>query len=247
MLHNIRVFPKYLWFLMLAYSMVIVIANWVDARIIQIGPIITDGGTLIFPLTFLLSDIITEVYGYKHARRAIWCGFLFNSLAIFYGLIVSALPSPDFAQNNEVFDKMLSINFRIIAASTISYFISEPLNSLIMAKLKIKTAGKFMPLRFVCSTFLAAGVDSFIFGTLAFYDSMSGMNLLALILSMWAIKVFIEIVGLPISIPLSKKLKDLEQIDIYDETTKFNIFSLDVDYQTQANHFKELTHEKVKT
>jgi uncharacterized integral membrane protein (TIGR00697 family) len=218
--------------------MVIVLANWVDARLIQLGPIITDGGTLIFPLTFLLSDIITEVYGYKLARRAIWCGFLFNALAVFYGLIISSLPSPAFAQYNDIFDKMLTINVRIITASTVSYIISEPLNSFILAKLKIKTAGKFMWLRFICSTFLAAGADSFIFGTLAFYGSMSTMNLLGLIFSMWGIKVFIEIVGLPLSLPLSKKLKTLEQIDIYDDATKFNVFSLDADYQTQANHFK---------
>src|SRR5688572_13040806 len=89
--------PKYLWFLVLSYTMVLVLANWFDARLIQIFSFNTDGGTLIFPLTFLLSDLITEVYGYQQARRAIWCGFLFNIFFILYGLAITHLPSPDFA------------------------------------------------------------------------------------------------------------------------------------------------------
>lgn len=234
---HIRVFPKFLWFLMLAYAVVIILANWVDARLVAIGPIITDGGTLIFPLTFLISDMITEVYGYKNARRAIWCGFLFNSIAIFYCLIITGLPSPTFANNNDVFDQMLTINFRITAASTLSYIISEPLNSMIMAKLKIKTAGKFMWLRFICSTLFASGVDSFVFGILAFCYTMSFHYLLMLILSMWGIKVLIELVGLPVSVSLSNTLKRIEHLDMYDDNTKFNVFSLDADYQSQANHF----------
>ncbi|MFN7096963.1 MAG: queuosine precursor transporter [Gammaproteobacteria bacterium] len=239
----IRVFPKYLWLLMLSYAVVIILANWVDARLVQFGPLITDGGTLIFPLTFVISDVITEVYGYKHARRAIWCGFLFNSVTIFFGLIISSLPSPDFATNNDIFDQILAINFRITAASTLSYLISEPLNSLIMAKLKIKTAGKLMWLRFVFSTLLASGADSFIFGTLAFYGTMSSHDLLMLIFGMWFIKVLIEVAGLPISIPLSNKLKQLEQLDMYDDKTNFNLLSLDGDYQTEANHFHQEIHQ----
>ncbi len=80
----IQLKPNFLWFLTLTYAMVIILANWFDPRLIKVFGLTTDAGTLIFPLTFLLSDLITEVYGYKHARRAIWCGFLFSVLA-FYG------------------------------------------------------------------------------------------------------------------------------------------------------------------
>ena len=233
----IQPFPRFLWFLSLSYAMVIVLANWFDPRLIDIFGLNTDAGTLIFPLTFLLSDLITEVYGYKHARRAIWAGFLFNAIFILYGLIITHMPSPNYPTINPMFDKLLTFNVRIIFASAISYLTSEPLNSFIMAKLKIKMQGKQMAIRFVASTVIASGTDSIIFGIIAFYGMMNNYNLAALILTMWLIKVIIEILGLPISIKLAKKLKKIEVSDIYDRRTKFNIFSLDAKYLSHDNEF----------
>lgn len=233
----IRSQPNYLWFLTLTYAMVIVLANWFDPRLINIFGLDTDAGTLIFPFTFLLSDLITEVYGFKYARRAIWCGFLFNALFIIYGQIVIHMPSPNYPTNNHIFDTILATNTRIIIASAISYIISEPLNSMIMAKLKIKMEGRYLGIRFVSSTIIASGTDSLLFGLIAFYGMMTNANLLSLILTMWFIKVFIEILGLPISIRLAKKIKKLEQLDIYDKKTNFTVFSLDTHYTDRDNEF----------
>lgn len=234
----IQMHPKYLWFLTLSYTMVIVLANWFDPRLIQVFGLTTDAGTLIFPFTFLLSDLITEVYGYKLARRAIWCGFLFNLVFILYGQIVVHLPSPDFATQNAIFDGLHATNVRIIIASIISYFCAEPFNSLIMAKLKIKMKGHYLSVRFVVSTILASGLDSVIFTSLAFYGTMNNENLLLMILTMWLIKVVIEIMGLPISVRLAHKLKTVERLDIYDRNTNFNILSLDTNYSARENEFK---------
>ena len=233
----IQLNPNFLWFLTLTYAMVIVLANWFDPRLIKLAGLTTDAGTLIFPLTFLLSDLITEVYGYKHARRAIWCGFLFNILFVLYGQLVIHMPGPDYPSNNEMFDTLLATNTRIIFASGISYLVSEPLNSFTMAKLKIKMHGRYLGIRFVSSTIIAAGVDSFIFGIIAFYGVMSNVNLLYLISTMWLIKIIIEIAGLPFSIRLAKKLKQLEKLDIYDKRTNFNIFNLDTNYIDKDNEF----------
>lgn len=231
---------RFLWFIMLSYSMVIVLANWFDPRLIKIFNLTTDAGTLIFPLTFLLSDLITEVYGFKQARLAIWCGFLFNVVFILYGQIVIHLPSPDYPTQNAMFDSLLAVNARIIMASAISYLCSEPVNSFLLAKLKIKMHGRYMGIRFVLSTFFAAGIDSFIFGTLAFYGAMSLTNLFFLIVTMWLIKMIIEIVGLPLSIHLAKKLKRIEGLDIYDKKTNFNLFSLETHYTAKDNEFRKL-------
>jgi uncharacterized integral membrane protein (TIGR00697 family) len=236
-------FPKHLWFLMLSYSMVIVLANWVDARLIQLGPLMTDAGTLVFPITFLLSDMITEVYGYKNARRAIWCGFFFNFIFIFYGLLISALPSPEFANTNEVFDTLLAVNFRIVVASTISYITAEPLNAFIMASLKIRMHGKHMWARFMLSTFLASAIDSIIFSVLAFWGMMPFRNLCVLMFTMWFLKVIIELIGLPISIPITNRLKQSEKLDVFDNNTKFNLFNLDEEYLSTDNHYHANTKE----
>lgn len=227
--------PKFMWFLLLSFTMVITLANWFDARLVHIFRVNTDAGTLIFPITFLLSDLITEVYGYKNARRAIWIGALFNAIFIMYGQLVIHLPSPEYQTHNEMFDTILTIDSRVILASFISYFISEPLNSYTLAKLKLKMCGRCLSMRFVLSTMIASGVDSAVFGMGAFYGMMSGSNLLHLIFVMWLIKVSIEILGLPLSTKLARVLKRTEKIDIYDVGTKFTLFSLDGVYASNKN------------
>lgn len=229
--------PNLLWFITLAFTMVIVLSNWFDARLVRIFGLDTDAGTLIFPLTFLLSNLITEVYGYKYARRAIWCGFLFNALFIVYGQIVIHMPSPEYAKHNAVFDTLLAVNTRIILASAVSYLCSEPLNSLVMAKLKIRMEGRYLPVRLVASTVLAAGVDSFIFSLIGFYGVMSGDRLVVFGFTMWMIKVVIEVLGVPVSVRVVNGLKRIEGMDVFDRRTRFNLFSLDVDYVNDDNEY----------
>lgn len=236
--NEIKQFPKILWLLQVSYVSIILLANWFDIRIIEIGPISTDAGTLIFPFTFLLSDLITEVYGYKFARRAIWTGLAFNFIFILYGQIVVNFPSPAYAlANNIKFDSLIGFNFRIIIASTLSYLMSEPINSYIMAKLKIKTKGKYMSFRFVASTFIASFFDSFIFGTIAFYGIIPGLELIKFNAAMWLIKVAVEVIGLAFSLKLAKKLKEYESLDMYDHKTNFSIFKFDAAYSQDSNFY----------
>lgn len=234
---GIRSQPRYLWFLTMTYVIVLLFANWFDPRLVSIFGLVTDAGTLIFPVTFLLADVITEVYGYKCARLAIWLGFLFNVFFILYGQLVVYLPSPAYATNNILFAKILALDLRVIVASIVSYICAEPLNSFIMAKLKIVMQGKLLWMRFVTSTFIAAIVDSMIFGCIAFYGVLSINHLFYLIFSMWLIKVLIEVLGLPISIYLARRLKAIEKIDIYDTNTNFNLFKLEVSYNKAANKY----------
>ena len=230
--------PRWLWFIQLSYTAVILLGNWYDIRMLKIGNIETDAGTLIFPLTFVLSDLITEVYGYKFARMAILTGLLFNFVFVAFGQLVIHLPSPSYAiETNNKFDSLFGFNTRIIVASTISYLFSETLNSLILAKLKIKTKNNLIWLRFLLSTIIASFFDSFIFGVLAFYNQMPLANLFNFNLQMWGIKVFIEVVGLPLSLYLAAKLKQVEQLDMYDNGTKFSLFSLDTSYSKTNNHY----------
>ena len=224
---------KVLSYLILCYVMVFVFANWFDGRLIAIGSVVSDAGTIIFPITFILANVITEVYGYKHTRRAIWLGFIFNLVFVLYAQVIIHFPSPSFAQaQNHVFDQMMQINGRIFIASIISYLCCEPLNAMIMARLKIICKGKKMALRFVSSTFIAAFFDSALFSSIAFFPMFNGQasKLLLLILSMWVIKVSIEILLLPCSLYLAQKLKKVEHLDQYDYGTNFSILRWDVDY-----------------
>jgi uncharacterized integral membrane protein (TIGR00697 family) len=236
------VMPKYefLWFLMLSYSMLTALLNWFDARLIELFKITTTPGTLIYPLSFLISGMITEIYGYKYARRAIWAAFFFNILFIVFGQVVINMPSPDFAtKNNEAFNKLLSINSRVIVASFIAYLVSEPLNSYIIAKLKIRFMGKFIRLRFITSSILATSIDSLIFVTIVFSPKYNIKSLLELTFNMWWLKSIVELLGLAIAIKLTKKLKQIEKIDVYDFDTSFKPFSLNIIYTQKNNLYKK--------
>lgn len=230
--------PKYLWFLILSYSMVIAISNWFDARLVEIFGMVISPGALIFPITFLLSDMITEVYGYKHARRAIWAAFLFNIIFICYGQILIHLPSPSFATDNAVYNKLLSVNFFIIFGSFLSYLISEPINSYILAAMKKKYNGQYIAIRFFLSTIVASFLDSAIFASIAFCRVYPMHDIAKIILDIWIIKTSIEIIGLPFSIRLAKLLKKSEHLDIYDYDTNFTPLSFEAVYSKNNNKYK---------
>lgn len=231
---------KLLWLFMMIYVIVILLANWFNPRIVEFFGISTDAGTIIFPLTFLMSDIITEVYGYKYARKSIWFGFLFSIFFFAYGFLVKESGSPAFAaEQNAMFDQVFSLNMLFIIAGFISYWIAEPMNSFIMAKLKILMKGKFMAGRFVGSTFVAAFLDSFIFSHIAFITLFSYKDLWSLLIVMWLVKVGIELIGLSFSIPLTKKIKQFEQMDRYDRKTNFSVFSTNIDYSGESNEYSK--------
>ncbi len=234
----LRMQPKVLWFLMLSYSMVLVFANWFAARLMVFGGFTTDGGTLLFPLTFIITDMIAEVYGYKHARRAIWAGFLFNLLFVAYGHVITLFPAPDYYQAADSFDQVIAISGRLLLASLVSYLCAEPLNIYLIAKMKIWCEGRKMALRFALSTLISAAVDTVIFCSLAFAGIVPLPQLTTFMLTMWMLKVLIEVFGLIFSVPLAKFLKTYEGLDIYDHHTEFTLFSLDGEYSHSANRIK---------
>lgn len=226
---NFKQAPKHLWFLILTYSMTLAISNWYDARLINLFGLIITPGTLLFPITFLLSDIITEVYGYKNARRAIWVSLLFNIFFISYGKFLTILPCPPNFTNYEI-DKLINLNTWIIIGSFTSYVIAEPLNAYIVAKLKVKTNGRYVGARFITSTIIASSIDTPIFVIIAFHNTTNFNSLLTLIYPILLIKCLIEIALLPFSIKCTQLLKQKEQINIFDRNTNFTPFSLNVEY-----------------
>lgn len=219
-------------------------SNWYDARLISILGLVISPGTLSYPLSFLISDSITEVYGFKKARLAIWTALFFNLLFILFGQLIIQLPSPTFSTDNESFDKLLSLNFWIVCASFISCIVSEPINSFLIAKLKIYLNGRYVGIRFISSTIIATFLDTILFVSIAYHNEVNYLNMIKMVLNVWWIKVFIEIIFLPFSIRITKWLKQQEQTDIYDYQTNFNIFSLDSTYRSENNRYNNNGDEK---
>ncbi|GAB4392411.1 MAG: queuosine precursor transporter [Gammaproteobacteria bacterium] len=232
---------RYLWFLTLSYSMLIALSNWFDARLVQLFNIVLSPGTLIFPLSFLLSNLITEVYGYKNTRRAVWTAFLFNLIFILFGQILTLLPSPSFAKDSAAFDRLFAMNTLVIIGSLISYLVSESLNPYIIAKLKIKFNGKYMGIRFILSTLSASILDSAIFTIIAFGVTYNTTILYDLIINISVTKIVIEILGLPLSMRVANFLKKQEQLDIYDIGTNFTPLGLETQYDSRHNRYHQST------
>lgn len=230
-----------LWFLIVVYTLFIIMANWFDARLIYLVGFSVTSGTIIYPLTFAINNIITEVYGYKFSRKCIWFGFFFNIMLVMYGYVITHIPPPVFAvRDAEMFDYIFSFSVIIVTASFVSYWFSEPLNSYINAKLKIITNARYMSCRFFLSTLCSTFVDSLIFTHIAFFSKYQYSHLWGIILSMWCMKIFIELISLFFSVPISKKLKIYEKVDRFDRSTNFTIFSSDANYDDQTNSYSKL-------
>lgn len=217
---------KYFLYIAIAFVTTLLISNTVASKIIQVGPLFLAGATFIFPLSYIFGDVLTEVYGYKATRKIIWAGFMaiiFMSLAY---IVIGLLPSAPFWQNQGAYDAILGIVPRITFAGIVAYFFGEFCNSYVLSKMKIKMNGKKLWMRTIGSTILGEGVDSFVFGVLAFYGTMANPDLLKLILSIYIVKVLVEIIFTPVTYWIINKLKKLEGIDIYDKDINYNPFKI---------------------
>lgn len=226
---------NYLWMFISGYTLVFFLSNWFDPRLISLFGFNTGAGSLVFPFTYLISDIITEVYGYKHARMAVWTALLFFLIFILYGQWVVVLLRTGSISRSDLITFLLANN-RILLAAIFSYLVTESINSYIVAKLKISLKGKYMGIRFIGSTLTAYMFNELIYAPIAFYSLIpSFKNFIHHMLTSWGFMVILELLLLPFSIRLAKRLKTIENLDIYDMQTNFNPFSLNTDYQNKSN------------
>jgi queuosine precursor transporter len=209
----------------------LIISNIIAVKIVQIGPLFLPAAVILFPVAYIFGDVLTEVYGYGRARQVIWTGFFCNLIAvvaIWVGGLLPAAPfwttgvydSPHAAQ--QAYQAILGFTPRLLVASFIAYLAGEFLNSFVLAKLKVKTQGRFLWLRTITSTLVGQGVDSVIFLSIAFYGIFSPADLRTAILSQWTFKVAYEILATPLTYLVVGWLKRHEEVDFYDRDTNFN-------------------------
>lgn len=205
-----------------AFAVVLIVSNIASVKILSLGPFSFDGGTILFPLSYIFGDILTEVYGYVRARRVIWIGFVLNFLTVIVFAAVTRLPPALGWTGQESFQNIFGAVPRIVAGSFLAYLAGAFTNSFILAKMKIKTAGKFFSLRAITSTIAGEFLDTTIFLLVAFAGVLPWNLLVVLWVSNYVFKVFIEVVFLPLTGFLTKWLKNKEGIDVFDTNTDFN-------------------------
>lgn len=203
------------------FAAVLLISNLSATKLIAVGPLILDGGAVLFPLAYIFGDVLTEVYGYVYARRAIWVGFAVMLVAITAFTIVRYLPVAPEYQDQAAFEAVLGFFPRIVVASLAAYLVGEFLNAYVLAKLKVKTKGKKMWLRLIGSTLIGGLADTVVFALIAFGGILMGTDMLLFIVVGWVFKTVVEIVLLPITYRVINFLKKRENSDAYDTKTNF--------------------------
>jgi len=200
----------------------LITANIIAVKVIGIGSLVFPAAVIVFPLSYIFGDILTEVYGYGTARKIIWLGFACNLIFVFFIWIAQLLPPASFWESQAAYESILGFTPRLLAASFVGYLVGEFVNSYIMAKMKIMPRGRWLWSRTIGSTIVGEALDTAIFIVIAFVGTPSFVPMM--ILFHWLIKVLIEIAATPFTYKIVNSLKKREAIDTYDHGTKFNPF-----------------------
>ena len=189
---------------------------------------VTDSVTLpaaviLFPLTYILGDVFTEVYGFKNARMVIWIGFACSFFAVTIYLVTIALPHPGYWENQDAYATVMGTTPRVAIASFAGYLFGEFSNSIVLSRLKVLTKGKNLWIRTIVSTVIGEGLDSVIFITISFWGTMENLVVLRMILFQYLFKVGYEVIFTPITYVVVNLIKRAEGVDTYDDNIKYNI------------------------
>ena len=207
-----------------AFVSCLMLSNLTAGKLISVFGIVLPAAVILFPITYVLGDIFTEVYGFKAARKIIWCGFSCNLLAVLIYVATIALPYPDYWTNQDAYETVLGTTPRIFAASLIGYLFGEFLNSAVLSKMKVATNGKWLWLRTILSSVIGEGFDTLIFITIAFYGIYEVPIIRKMIFFQYIWKLCYEAVLTPLTCFIINRVKKYEGVDVYDIGEKYNPF-----------------------
>ena len=207
-----------------AFVTCLITANVIAVKVIGLGPAELPAAIFVFPLSYIFGDVLTEVYGYRVARKVIWLGFACNLIFVFFAWVGQVLPPAGFWEGQAAYESILGYTPRLLAASFCGYLAGEFANSFILSRMKVLTKGRWLWSRTIGSTVVGQGLDTAIFITLAFAGT--GAAVPAMIGWHWASKVVIEAVCTPATYAIVNWLKRKEAIDTYDYRTSYNPFAV---------------------
>lgn len=206
----------------LLFTVCLIVANIVEQKLIRIGPIEATAGLLIFPVSYIVNDLIAEVWGYRKARLIIWYGFLMNFLTILIFKLSIWVPGSENFTHQSAFELVLGNTVRITIASFIAFLFGSFLNAYVMSRMKILQKGRSFSIRAIVSTLVGEGADSVVFFLIAFSGIIPTNDLFVLILTQTAMKTGYEIIALPLTNYLVKRVKLKEQTDVFDNNISYN-------------------------
>lgn len=202
----------------------LLISNIITIKTINISGLIFTAGDILFPITYILNDVFTEVYGFKKARFIIWISFFCNLLMVIIFGITIALPVDETFEMQSALVNILGSTPRILFASFISFLIGNFANSIVLSKMKVKTKGKYLALRTITSTLIGEGLDTLLFIPIVFIGTLDLKSILFLMIDTYILKVLLEVVLTPITYKVVKFIKRKEKVDTFDNEVKYKIF-----------------------
>lgn len=208
------------------FTVCLITSNLLATKVFAMGPRLTlPCAVLVFPISYILNDCFTEVYGYRKARLVIWLAFAMNILVVFFGQIAVWLPAAGFWQGGEHFNFVFGMAPRVALASILAFLAGSTLNSLVLSKMKIASKGRGFGWRAILSSIAGEFCDSLIFMPIAFFGTPA-KTLAAMMLVQVSFKVLYEIAILPVTNAAVRKLKTSEGEDAFDTGISYNPFKI---------------------
>ncbi len=217
---------KYYDLIAIFFVVALLTANIIAVKLVDLGGFILPAAVIIFPISYIIGDVLTEVYGYRLARRVIWLGFAGNLFMVIAIWIGGRLPAAPFWEDQTAYDTILGFTPRLLIASFIAYLAGEFLNSFVLAKMKIATGGRWLWSRTITSTLVGQLVDSALFISLAFAVILPPTEIIRLVITQWLFKSIYEAIATPFTYGVVNALKRAENEDFYDRETDFNPLKL---------------------
>jgi len=197
----------YLEIFSIGFIVTMLVANIIAVKMLQIGPFTIPAGTIIFPINYIINDVLTEVFGYKIARRVIWMGFFSNLFLVVVVYIAQILPPAPFWDGQQAFERILGFTPRILAASFLAYLVGSLVNAKVMEVMKILTNERYLWSRTIGSTLVGEGIDSFIFMAVAFAGTIPEQNWLKSAFTIWFLKTLYETLVTPLTYIVVNRVK----------------------------------------
>lgn len=230
---------RYYDFIMAAFVAILLLSNLIGAaKVATLWGLTFGAGVLFFPLSYVIGDVLTEVYGYARARRVVWAGFAAMGFMSFMAWVVVALPPASGWPGQAAYESVFGQTPRIVIASMAAFWAGELANAYILARMKILTRGRWLWMRTIGSTIVGQAIDSLMFYPLAFYGIWGDDLLLTVMLGNFALKVGWEAALTPLTYRVVGALKRREHEDFYDRETNFTPFSLGLESNDQAEKFR---------
>jgi queuosine precursor transporter len=204
----------------------LLVSNIIAGKLILVFGLVLPSAVILFPITYILGDVFTEVYGFKRTRVVVWMGFAANVLMSLVFLGALALPHPDFWKGQAAYESVLGLTPRIVFASLVAYWVGEFANSITLSALKKATGGRFLWTRTIASTVVGQGLDTALFIGISFAGSVPGPLLAGMMLAQYLFKVVYEVVLTPLTYLIVAKVKKAEGIDTFDLGVAYNPFRI---------------------